>query len=219
MEIACIPAVIKCQHNPPWPDALIEYNNEIIGLELTELYKKKNIQNLQNFANNVVQAAFEHYKGPASSIYPVFVPGKTRETPEDIGKALANFIADAPDGVTYNPKWNDQPISQIASIRISRYSYDLSLTQSAWHPKVYFRNESIAATLLESIREKENARKADYSKKINRNWLLITMQQVQDSQFFSWSPSVFENAVIKTGFERIILCDLSFREWWEIPPS
>src|SRR5690606_17805093 len=113
-------------------------------------------------------------------------------------------------GVHHNPVWEGKPLPQIRQIRINRYQDELNSKSSAWRPELHFPHEDIVEALKTSISEKESKRKISYSKHISRNWLLITIRPIQDSQFFHWSPVNFDKAIVNTGFERIILCDLDF---------
>lgn len=214
-----INAFLKSQSEPPWPDAIIEFEGKEIGLEHTELFKSKSIQAVQKFANTVIQSAYENYQGPASSINLTFDTGKTKEKPENIGKKLAAFINQASNGIHHDPVWEQEPLGQIKQIRIQRYPDELNPTTSAWRPEFHLRHESIVEALRTSISEKESKRKASYEKLINPNWLLITMRSMQDSQFFPWMPIHFDGAIVNTEFERILLCDITFGNWYDIPPK
>ncbi len=219
LEIAGIEAPIKEQGNPPAPDAIILYEGAEIGLEHTELFKSRNIQNLQKFANDVTQAAYKNYNGPAFSIYPTFETGITKIPTHKIGEDLAAFVSEASEGIHWNPSRNNTRLPQIKKVRVARYPCELNLKQSAWRPEIDFPKENMLEELKRTINEKECKRKNDYSTQQSRNWLLITMQQMQDSQFFHWQPGCFDSAIVTTGFERIILCDLSFSRWHDIPPK
>lgn len=132
---------------------------------------------------------------------------------------MAAFLARASEGVHHNPVWEKKPLSQINKIKIHRYPIELNLTQSAWRPEIHLPREDIVEVLKTTISKKEHKRRISYGQKITRNWLLITIQPIQDSQFFHWSPISFDEAIVNTGFERIILCDNSFRKWFDIPPN
>ncbi|MFA5041730.1 MAG: hypothetical protein WC464_08875 [Bdellovibrionales bacterium] len=218
-KIAQIQAEIEDQPSPPCPDAIIKYNGKKIGLEHTDLFIDDGIQKLQHFANSVTGWAAKNYKGPPSSIYPTFEKGKTKKTPKDLGESLAAFCAKTPDGIHYNPVFERARLTQIKSVRISRYPSDACFKDSAWRPELYCSNEDMVEALRKRILEKEEKRKSSYSKKIPCNWLLITARPAQASQFFHWTPKGFGSALASTGFERILFCDLSFGRCFDIPPS
>lgn len=153
-----VSATILDQPGPPQPDAIIQINGDQIGLEHTDLFKSENIQALQKFAYKVIDYASECYQGPASSIYPSFETGKTKEKPEDIGQKLAAFVAVASDGIHHNPVWGGKPLPQIKQIRISRYPKELALVQSAWRPELPLRHDGIIEALKKRIYQPHSER-------------------------------------------------------------
>ena len=201
------------------PDFLVENNGEVIGIELTEIYRPQASDRLpmqasESLMNQVVNQArtiYEGNGGPALwvSVHFSAYPELRKSIVSGLAVKLARIVSDRNitlgEGADLENEYEDTDYfpEEIHSIRISRYA---GLTKGFWKVTTAAFIPKLSSEEIQQTLNKKNVLCPSYRKKCQEVWLVIVHGSALSSTFEMANDARAHK--YKSNFDRVFMCDL-----------